>query len=258
VSLRLQKLQELKNALMFNEDALYIPNFIENPERFATWEQIQSCLTQCNYFSCAYITKRHEKEDVPVIVSINQKHPNEDTPAKNRSVLSMKYSYDAESMLKEDKSILITNFEKANSECKLFISELLKTFYLDYDSYGVWPAQIGGKSGHAHVYCGSENSSSFSPHTDEPHNFIIQVEGESKFTTYRNRVFGLGDHGQAIADMTSEEKKAMYDDLEVSGEYLMKPGDLIYVPSRQFHYVEPVTKRISVSFPLILKQPSSW
>ncbi len=58
-------------------------------------------------------------------------------------------------------------------------------------------------------------------------------------------------------DVPYEERKEIYDGLRVLEERVMNPGDMVYVPNRTYHYVEPVTDRISLSFPLILKGPTS-
>ena len=54
-----------------------------------------------------------------------------------------------------------------------------------------------------------------------------------------------------------EYRKEVYDNLRPIETRVMKPGDMVYVPSRQYHYVTPVTDRLSLSFPLILKGPTS-
>ena len=77
----------------------------------------------------------------------------------------------------------------------------------------------------AHVYAGLMGSRSFKPHQDKPDNLIIQCIGESRVTLY------------------NEEK-------EIDLQKILKPGQSIYIPSKQFHLFEPLSDRLSISIPM--------
>lgn len=235
------KIVELREQLRFDERPIFVERFLDDCELYADWEQINSCLEDLYSFNCMYINKtKTEHEDAGAIKLFNFVETNE--------------SYNFKKVLQEQKTIIITNFEKKNGNVRRLIHEFMDNFYIELDNYGVWPMQYGGKAGAAHLYCGGEESNSFPPHCDLPHNFIFQIEGESEFTTYENKAFGLGDVGIPY-NYTEEQKKEVYNNLRVIEKRVMKPGDMVYVPSRQFHHVKPLSNRISISLPFVLKGP---
>ena len=101
----------------------------------------------------------------------------------------------------------------------------------------------------AHVYCGLEDTKSFTIHDDYPANFIFQIEGETKWQLFKNRISYLYQTGT----MNGKLKK---EDLELELEVNLKPGDAIYIPSRAYHCAYPKGKRISVSVPCWNRLPS--
>ena len=76
----------------------------------------------------------------------------------------------------------------------------------------------------AHVYMGKANSQSFPPHDDNSNNLIVQCEGETLW-----RVWSGG--------------------YEPFIDVVMSPGDAIYIPKGVTHQAQPLSDRISVSFP---------
>jgi ribosomal protein L16 Arg81 hydroxylase len=89
----------------------------------------------------------------------------------------------------------------------------------------------------AHIYTGKVGSKSFSIHTDNPDNLILQCIGKSKVTVYNefSKIAGIFPN----ANVTIKE------------QHILEPGNTIYIPSLQYHLFEPLTDRLSISIPMI-------
>jgi hypothetical protein len=90
---------------------------------------------------------------------------------------------------------------------------------------------------HAHIYMGKSGSKSFSIHADDPDNLIVQCIGKSKVTIYNE----YSDVAAIFPDAN----------VTVKEQYILEPGNSIFIPSLQFHYFEPLTDRLSISIPMI-------
>ena len=98
-----------------------------------------------------------------------------------------------------------------------------------------------------HVYCGLESSHSFPIHNDYPSNFIIQIEGITKWQVFNNRsstLFKAGAVTETIPGKVIDKSL-----LDLAFEVELAPGDALYLPSRCFHAAYPSEKRISLSIP---------
>ena len=87
----------------------------------------------------------------------------------------------------------------------------------------------------AHIYCGKKQSASFHPHSDDNFNLIVQCAGQSAWRVW---------------DAITPESGCwpnLQDDPMI--KVVMSPGDAIIIPKGQVHQAEPLTDRISVSFP---------
>ena len=91
-----------------------------------------------------------------------------------------------------------------------------------------------------HVFCGLGDTRSFNIHEDYANNLIIQVEGETHWTVYKNRASNLVEQ---LEDVDPSK-------LEVAVDVNMKPGDIIYIPARTYHRAHPKAKRLSLSIPM--------
>jgi len=260
---------DLKESILWDDRPLFFDNVLTNPSDWGSWEEIIDCGAETGEFHILYISREENgmpnqtelcnvKTDYQQRIKTNRKpivKNSEEPKAENLWVNSP----NIKTLLEDNKSIVITNFERKNKNCYEMIRFLSRFFYLRMRNHGIWPAQINSHSGHAHLYCGSAEAPSFPPHVDGPNNFIFQVEGESLFTVYENRQNSLSNlHAQNLNKTFSAERiDFLSSKLRVLEEKVMKPGDMVYVPSRVFHHVKPLTNRISVSFPLILKGPTS-
>lgn len=90
----------------------------------------------------------------------------------------------------------------------------------------------------AHTYCGKADSKSYKYHCDVSHNLILQCQGYTRWKVYPLIT---------KQSMTFSEIK-----IDPVIDVVMNPGDMIWVPMFQVHYAEPITDRLSVSFPFAL------
>lgn len=103
----------------------------------------------------------------------------------------------------------------------------------------------------AHIFFSLTNDKQgFGIHSDNSHNFILQIEGETNF-----KVWNIEDTDR----LHSIDKL----DYEPYIDVIMKPGDCIFIPAYLWHIAESCTKRLSVSFPMTIynneiKEDRNW
>ena len=84
------------------------------------------------------------------------------------------------------------------------------------------------QKGQANVYCSPKaNSKSFPAHADDTENFLFHTEGNVKWTIYK--------------EFAPSKPK------EILEEFIMEPGDLLYIPQYQYHKVDTIEARILIS-----------
>jgi ribosomal protein L16 Arg81 hydroxylase len=94
-----------------------------------------------------------------------------------------------------------------------------------------------------HLYGGlTESSYTFPAHNDLASNFIIQLDGECEWIIYKE---------QATYDEALNYKKIPEEELTISYETTLKPGDILYIPSGKYHKCIPLGKRLSLSIPIL-------
>ncbi|MEK9695604.1 MAG: cupin domain-containing protein, partial [Candidatus Poseidoniales archaeon] len=95
----------------------------------------------------------------------------------------------------------------------------------------------------AHIfYSRNPENKSFSAHWDWSSNIICQFVGTSHIKVYSNIPEEIDNEHR-----TWENQE---EDLEVVYSEDMEPGDIAYVPAQTFHYYNPTSKRLSISFPM--------
>jgi len=92
---------------------------------------------------------------------------------------------------------------------------------------------------HSHIYMGKKNSRSFPIHADNPDNLIVQCIGKSKVTIYNE----YSDRSGAFPDAN----------VSIKEQFILEPGNSVYIPSLQYHLFEPLTDRLSISIPMYKK-----
>ena len=91
-----------------------------------------------------------------------------------------------------------------------------------------------------HVYCGLKKSKSFRAHYDNADNIILHQSGKCHWKLYKQ-------HAQDCDFQHNVNGKK----LDVEFECDIGPGDFIYVPKHQYHECFPLSKRVSLSFPIM-------
>ena len=124
-------------------------------------------------------------------------------------------------------TFVISRCSVLNNNLKYITSAIQKTFHVSAD---------------IHIYGSKGGSRSFGPHADMPANFIIQIEGETEWVVFKNKVSTL---------LSLHHRDKNNNKLEPMIEQRLKPGDLIYVPSRYYHCALPDSPRLSISIPCL-------
>jgi len=82
--------------------------------------------------------------------------------------------------------------------------------------------------GQVNVYASpNAESKSFPAHADATENFLFHTEGKTKWTIYE--------------EFTPDKPKTIID------EFVLEPGDMLYIPSYQYHKVDTIGPRILLS-----------
>lgn len=98
---------------------------------------------------------------------------------------------------------------------------------------------------HIFVTNGANNAHpSFHPHWDKPCNFIIQMEGETRWQVYKERASALIE-GEDPPYVPRQEE------LTIDIDTTLTPGDVLYFPSRAYHNTRHTKgPRLSLSLPI--------
>lgn len=95
----------------------------------------------------------------------------------------------------------------------------------------------------AHIYF-DLSVSGFIPlqvHWDKSHNFIVQIEGQTKWKVWDIKV-----------DKDGPSRTSRLTEISCL-DVMMNPGDVIFIPAYHWHYAQSETKRLSISFPFSTK-----
>ena len=199
-----------------NDDkACYFKNFIENPSELLTWNDVEDCMNNPNFYEFELVDHNNNKIDIPA----SAKPWNYHRPIQNK-----KFLFDN---VNHGHTLIITNYGFHSDNT----TELLATFENLFDIHAA-----------IHVYAGLKGSKSFTVHDDYPANFIIQVEGETRWQVFENRISYLFKTGR----MNGRVNTSM---LRPAIDVVLTPGDAFYIPSRAYHCAEPTEKRLSISIP---------
>jgi len=197
-----------------NDDPQYWQGIVEDPHVFATWDEVELCINNPQFFDMQLIDKVTNK--YINIVRYDRAWSKPSSDAK-----------DIRDAFIDGHTLIINNFDLITRQ-KQQILQQFETYFPNTKSA-------------LHVYCGLSPSKSFKIHEDFANNFIIQVEGITHWKVYKNRASYLVDRYAYDID----EK-----DLECAIDVDLKPGDMLYIPNRCFHYAQPQEKRLSISVPM--------
>ena len=192
----------LEPKFHYEDHAYYFPNLVENPSEYLTWMDVENCVNNASLYEFNMI--RSDGSEV-------------DSAQNSRQIANH---------INSGGTFVINNYGFGNRKTQKLLKEFEEIFpSVDCD---------------VHVYGSIKESKSFNIHEDFPPNFIIQVEGETKWKVYKNRASSLLDIGFA-KNIINEQ------DLEIDLEVVLKPGDVIYIPSRAYHCAFPDSGRLSMS-----------
>lgn len=214
--------------LLIDDKPHFFKNFVENPSDYVTWSTIEDCLNKPELFHFELISKEdNQKIEIPKYTKswiwdrkVQDKRFLIDKFNRGHGVVIMNYGYYSRQTME-----LLTVFERM----------------FDIDAA-------------IHVYCGLEDSASFPIHDDYPVNFIIQVEGKTRWKVFENRIsylYQIGTLNNQMPNRMIDEKE-----LKVAIDVELEPGDALYIPSRCYHVAYPKGKRISMSIPCWVRYPN--
>lgn len=208
--------------LITNDAPHYFEKLISNPEDYLTWDDIEHCMNNTTLYNFEVIGQDNTKIEVP---------QHRKSWIWDRSVQDKKFLFDR---LHEGCGLVLLDYafysKNTNDLCRMF-----------EDLFSINAA--------IHVYCGLKDAKSFNIHEDYPANFIIQVDGETRWQIFNNRVSYM--HKTGILNNRLQEK-----DLDKVIDVVLKPGDALYIPSRMYHCAYPQGKRLSMSIPCWQKLPT--
>ena len=217
ISLLLTKLLGSKNWHIDDNPQLF-RGIVDDPHELATWEEVEYCINFPQFYDIRFI----DSNSLDFIqIPKHQRcwaHDSQDVRDLMQAWV-------------DGHNLIINNFDSGFKKKQ----EILKQFEEHFD------ARMA-----LHVYAGCKGCSSFRVHEDTASNFIIQIEGSTHWTVYKNRCSNI------IKPMETcqEEFNDMISEMEPAIDTMLTPGDMIYIPARCYHQAKPTGKRLSVSIPM--------
>ena len=231
ISSLLTKISTAKNWAIDDSPELW-EGIVEDPHLFATWDDVEYCLNNPQFYSITFIDKQ-------IIQFFDLKQYERCWSNPCAEVKDIMQAWE------EGHNLIINNFDQGFRKKQELIQEFEKYF--------------DGKTAF-HIYAGLGPCHSFRVHEDTANNFIIQVEGETHWKVYSNRCSNLLKIPKQLKDeFDFEVSSVAVDSLEHDenvGEmncviaHVLKPGDILYIPARCYHQAMPSGKRLSVSVPM--------
>lgn len=199
----------------FDDSPQYFPKAIDEDSvhDWCSWKDVEECINNPQFYELEFINNG-EKLDMPEFAR------NWSTPHAHKE--------DCYKLFEDGCGLIINNFQFISRKKQELLGGIERQFTVNAAM---------------HVYCGISGHGSFNIHEDYAHNFIIQVEGETDWTVYKNRASYLVAKNQGIPRY--DESK-----FEVDIDVTMKSGDVLYIPARTYHRAKPKGQRLSVSVPM--------
>jgi len=150
--------------LIVNDRSHYFENLLDNPEDYLSWQDVETCVNNPHLFDFEMIDKFSNKINIPA----QQK-----AWISNKLVQDKRFLADG---INAGNTLIIMNYGFYSQKTNDLLNVFERIFDIDTA---------------IHVYCGLEDSKSFKIHDDYPPNFIIQVEGETHWKVFKNRISSL-------------------------------------------------------------------
>jgi hypothetical protein len=205
--------------LIHNDKPIYIKNFLPNPEKLASWDDVEKALN--SYISKWDLIQNNKIVNIPLL------------PAKwGPGYLDKKFILNH---IQKKETFSILYYSLLNSYANLICKEIEDLFPVITD---------------IHVYGSKGNTStSFPYHYDRPSNFIIQTYGECDWKVYNSSTSSLIQENFPILDPQK---------LTPIIETTLTPGDMLYIPARFHHAAFPNQPRLSASIPCYSGVKGRW
>ena len=194
----------------------YFKGIIDDPSIYCTWKDVEHCINNPWF----YDLKLFNKNNNSILEFPRWKRIWSDPPCCEQSILM--------DMFTDGHTMIVNNAEFIHRKNQEILSDVERYF----------PRVIAAM----HIYASWGGSKSFKIHEDLAQNFILQIDGETHWIVYNNRSSQL--LGQE--DMCPIPPE----DMDVAIDVILKPGDILYIPARCWHYAQPTTKRLSMSIPM--------
>ena len=219
ISLLLTKLLGSKNWHIDDNPQLF-RGVVDDPYELATWEDLEHCINFPQFYEIKFIDS-NSLDFIPI-------------PKHQRC-----WAHDSQDVAdliqawKDGHNIVINNFDSGNRKKQRILQQFEEIF--------------DGRMA-MHLYAGYKGCSSFRVHEDTANNFIIQIEGSTHWTVYKNRCSNI----IKPQEMRSvEEFNDLVSQMEPAVDTMLTPGDMLYIPARCYHQAQPDGKRLSVSIPMV-------
>lgn len=196
-----------------------IKNCLDNPSQYVSWKNIEMCLNTPQNYSIESISC-YDGSKIKLQTTRCFWIPYKEIPVKSELF----------DILNDGHTMIIADYSWHNEKTNELVKELEDMYDIACD---------------IHVYCSTKSSKSFNIHDDLPSNIICQVEGKTRWKVYDNR----SSHLYNIASLPQECKMNPDKYFTTVIDEVLEPGDILYIPSRQFHAADPFESRISMSIP---------
>ena len=192
--------------LKYDDKPIYIKNFLPKVEKYVNWDIIQHILNNTN-LSWRFINNRNFPE-IPLVQYFDK------SIAQNKTAI--------QHYINEGYTFIIDGYDIYN--------EYIKSLCLEIEARTDAFAKI--------KIFGSKNTqftNSYPPHLDETPLLIFQTAGKAEWNLYSNRTSNLYERETINQNLD-------YTRLTQSHQFLLSPGDFLYVPQRYFHKVKDFKK----------------
>jgi hypothetical protein len=203
--------------LPFKDDPFFLKNGISDPQQYATWSDVAYCMNTPALYDYSIGVGNYTKNNIPSY----------HTHWLSEPVIDKQCVFN---LFNNGESLVINNYGFHNQSINNILNNIEDKFEVNCA---------------AHVYCGLKASKSFNVHSDTPANFILQIEGRTRWVVYDQRSSNLFD----VLKNNVTIKHADFSKSKILIDEVLEPGDVLYLPARQFHVAIPDESRISISIP---------
>jgi hypothetical protein len=208
----------------YQDQPFIIRGCLDNPSQYVSWKDIQYCLNTPQNYSIESIDKNDgAKIEIPTTRCYWIPY---------KEIQSKSNLFD---ILNGGNTMIIAEYSWHNSKTNALVKELEEKYDIGCD---------------IHVYCSTQASKSFHIHDDIPANIICQVEGKTQWKVYDNKSSALYNTGR----LQERQRNLPESNFDVIIDEVLEPGDILYIPARQFHAAIPSEARISMSIPCFSTQ----